>query len=402
MKNYLKTLSLILFFLQLLICHLASQQFLDEMELTEISNEADIKSTIIRNPKQALLIVKTQVPGIRFQSNNTIFKIKQIEEGLYQLNLMPGTHRIVFQAEGFISNKQRFYFNPKDVKGVRIRVIPAQKQKEDKNSGIMVIRSRPDSAGIYINDDFYGRTPYIGKFIAGRYNLKIQKKNFLTYSEEVIIRPSETLPIQVKLNRAVDSLSQYSADTMQRKVSAALLDLRGGTSISKEIINTLSERFQRELELTDTFDLISRKKVKSILNQTGFQTAGCSSVDCAAEAGKVLNVKKMIIGDIGQIGGTFTLSIFVIDVPSSKAEHSIIKDFYGKVDDLLIITREIADDISEKYTITKKTGNYLWYWIGSGVIAGSTLLWVLLTDSQNNGGSNKNIVLPTPPILPVY
>ena len=195
-------LSLVLF-----IIPVFSQQFLDEMELVDISKEHDVKSTIIRDPNQALLVVKTQIPNIRFQSNNLIHNVKEAEQGTYQIYLKPGTHRLIFQAEGFISSKERFYFNPKDVKGIRIRVIPAEKQKEDKNSGILVIRSQPDSAEIFINEDFYGRTPYIGKLIAGRYNLKLLKSPFLPFAQSMIIVAGETLPLNIDLNRVLGTVN---------------------------------------------------------------------------------------------------------------------------------------------------------------------------------------------------
>ena len=195
----MKKLRLTLITLLLTAVQLFGQQFLDEMKLVDISNQADIKSTIIRNPKQALLIIKTQIPGIRFQSNNIIQNVKQVETGLYRLYLNPGTHRIVFQADGFISNKQRFYFNPKDVKGIQIRVELAAKQKEDKNSGIIVIKSQPNEAEIFINGDFYGRTPYIGKLLSGQYELELKKESHLDYRDKVIILAGQTIPLNIKI-----------------------------------------------------------------------------------------------------------------------------------------------------------------------------------------------------------
>ena len=193
----MRKLYLLIAFFTITSSHIFSQEFLDEMQLVDISNQADIKSTIIRDPKQALLIVKTQIPGIRFQSNNIIKKIDEIEPGIYHIYVSPGTHRMVFQADGFISNKQRFYFNPKDVKGIQIRVVPAAEKKKERNVGYIVIKSEPDSAEIYINDQFYGLTPYVGKMVSGRYNIKIKKEMFIPYEEEIVMIPGETLPLNI-------------------------------------------------------------------------------------------------------------------------------------------------------------------------------------------------------------
>ena len=76
----MKNVSLLIVSLVLLILPGFAQQFLDEMELVDISREHDVKSTIIRDPNQALLIVKTQIPDIRFQSNNIIKNVKEALE----------------------------------------------------------------------------------------------------------------------------------------------------------------------------------------------------------------------------------------------------------------------------------------------------------------------------------
>ncbi len=115
-------------YILILINLLFSQQFLDEMKIIDISNDADVKSTLIRDPQQALLVVKTQIPDIRIQSNNKILKTVETRSGVWHIRLAPGTHRISFQAAGFIAVQQRFYFHPKDVKGVNIRVIPAMER----------------------------------------------------------------------------------------------------------------------------------------------------------------------------------------------------------------------------------------------------------------------------------
>jgi hypothetical protein len=179
---------------------ICAQEILDDMQIADISGETSIKSTIIRDPEQSLLIVKTQIADIRIQSNNIIIKIEQVELGTWHLRLNPGTHRFSFQAPGFISVQQRFYFNPKDVKGVRITVLPAAEKKEDKRSGNIVINSTPENAKVFLNDQFYGSTPYVGKLLAGRYELKLEKDPYQIYIKEIIVLPGEILPQDIVMN----------------------------------------------------------------------------------------------------------------------------------------------------------------------------------------------------------
>ena len=60
---------------------------------------------------------------------------------------------------------KRFFFNPKEVKGIMVRVLTDKQKVADK--GVIVIKSEPSNAELYINGELYGRTPYNGKLSSG-------------------------------------------------------------------------------------------------------------------------------------------------------------------------------------------------------------------------------------------
>ena len=93
----------LLFFLILYYSVSFSQKFLNEMEIKDISNTQEVKSIIIREQDQALLVVKSQIQDLRFLSNYFIYRLEEKEPGKWYIFLAPGTHRMSFQAEGFIS-----------------------------------------------------------------------------------------------------------------------------------------------------------------------------------------------------------------------------------------------------------------------------------------------------------
>jgi hypothetical protein len=64
---------------------LTAQQFLDEMEVSDISDSPEIKGNIVRDPKQALLIVKSQISQLRFLSNNFINNLQEREPGKWYI-----------------------------------------------------------------------------------------------------------------------------------------------------------------------------------------------------------------------------------------------------------------------------------------------------------------------------
>jgi hypothetical protein len=112
--------------------------------------------------------------------------------------LTPGTHRISFQAEGFISTQERFFFKAKEVKGIQINIIP-NVRATDRNRSIVVIKSEPDSAEVYIDNELYGSTPYLGKLIPGRYKIELKREKYVPYEETVVLKQAETLPMNIKL-----------------------------------------------------------------------------------------------------------------------------------------------------------------------------------------------------------
>ena len=69
-ENILRLLLKSVILLLIAFIELNAQQIFDEMELIDISDEPDIKSSIIRDPNQALLIVRSQISDLSFQSNN--------------------------------------------------------------------------------------------------------------------------------------------------------------------------------------------------------------------------------------------------------------------------------------------------------------------------------------------
>ncbi|KAA3615788.1 MAG: hypothetical protein D8M58_16500 [Calditrichaeota bacterium] len=123
------------------------------------------------------------------------------------------------------------------------------------------------------------------------------------------------------------------------QVAVLTFDGRGLTSIETW---PLTDRFRGELVKTRAFVVLERQLMESILKEQGFQQTGCTSTECAIQAGKILNVQKMIAGSIGKVGSTWTVDVSLIDVETSRIEQSFNRNFKGAVDGLLPILKEIA------------------------------------------------------------
>jgi len=308
MISSLIKINVLIFILIVLCMPLSAQQILDEMQLVDISDEPSIRSTVIRDPEQALLIVKTQITSLRIQSNNIIKKAEKTGPGTWHVRLVSGTHRLSFQADGFISVQERFYFNPKDVKGISIRVIPAAEKKEEKNTGLVVIQSTPDSAAVYFNDQFYGVTPYLGKTLAGQYRLEIKKEPYLSHRETVIIVSGQTLPINVELSTTAGSVNITSkpekarVELDNRYIGETPLVFTQLTKGLHDIKVTLKnyEPFISQFEISEENRVqkfnISLTPLESILTIKGFPEQGDVYINGSKAGQMPVENKKILFG----------------------------------------------------------------------------------------------------------
>ncbi len=79
------------------------------------------------------------------------------------------------------------------------------------------------------------------------------------------------------------------------KVTVAIMDFdpRG---ISQLEAQTLTDRFATEVDATGKAILVDRRQMMEVMEEQGYDEAGCTSEECAAEVGALLGVKFMING----------------------------------------------------------------------------------------------------------
>jgi TolB-like protein len=88
---------------------------------------------------------------------------------------------------------------------------------------------------------------------------------------------------------------------------------------SKPQASAVTDRLQDALLKQGRFTLVDRSQIDKILGEQAFQQAGCSSQDCAVQAGKVLGVRHIVTGRVTRIDdGTWQLAGTLIDVESAE------------------------------------------------------------------------------------
>lgn len=132
----------------------------------------------------------------------------------------------------------------------------------------------------------------------------------------------------------------------QQKLRVAILDFTNTGGLSKQETVTLGNRLSSMLVKTNAFVVLERGQMDDILDEQGFQQAGCTTTECAVEMGRLLNVEKMISGSIGKLGKTYTIDLSLIDVETAQIEKSFFRDFKGEIDGLLNLMQVIATQIA--------------------------------------------------------
>ncbi len=133
---------------------------------------------------------------------------------------------------------------------------------------------------------------------------------------------------------------------IQDKINIAVIDLDSRGGLSDTEIGILTDRLRSMLVRTNSFDVVDRGMMEEILKEQGFQMSGCTSMDCAVEAGKILGVEQMVSGTVGRLGSLYTVDIALIDVETSRIMKSLTRDHSGEIEGLIGIMQSVAEELA--------------------------------------------------------
>ena len=128
---------------------------------------------------------------------------------------------------------------------------------------------------------------------------------YLSHAQEIEEYNIAVLDLTAKGISEVETeyLSEYMRGQVTRLVT------------SKEYINTANINYT----------VVERSQMDKIFEQFEIQNLGCTDVSCAIELGKMLNVEKIIIGSVGLVGKTYSISIRIVDLELAKTTFIFTK-----------------------------------------------------------------------------
>jgi Curli production assembly/transport component CsgG. len=167
------------------------------------------------------------------------------------------------------------------------------------------------------------------------------------------------------------------------------------TGVTENEALSLTDALRSELGKSGKYQVMERSQMDEILKEQGFQRSGaCDEASCAIEMGKILAVNYMVMGNIGMVGKTYTLSVRFVEVGTGR----ILKDFTeyhkGTADELLTrVVPMLSQKIAGSYQSRK---NSTGWWIAGGVAVAAAIAVpaVLLSRKPTeNGPTSSDIVI---------
>lgn len=106
-----------------------------------------------------------------------------------------------------------------------------------------------------------------------------------------------------------------------------------GQGVDEASTQVATDALSDELLRTGKVRVMERSQMEAILKEQGFQRSGaCDGAECAVQVGKLLSIGKMVVGTLGRIGSTYSLSVRIVDVETGEVVGSVRRLWRGEID----------------------------------------------------------------------
>jgi hypothetical protein len=112
-----------------------------------------------------------------------------------------------------------------------------------------------------------------------------------------------------------------SAEQTKEKMRIAVMDLKG-TMVAARTVATISNMLRNDLINMAAFVVVERAQMDAILKEHAFQQTGCTDQSCAAEMGKLLSAKKILVGEVSTLGKSIMMTVRIVDVEKGISEFA--------------------------------------------------------------------------------
>ena len=138
------------------------------------------------------------------------------------------------------------------------------------------------------------------------------------------------------------------------KINIAIMDFKANGMSATESA-AFSEIIRDDFINSKHFKVLPRENMDNLLQEQALQQTGCTSEECAIQLGKILNVKKMIVGSISYAFESYIVILKVVDVEKGVADCSIKETVKSKQDLIDALPKSVVKKVIAEYYPDQKT-----------------------------------------------
>ncbi|MBI5397464.1 MAG: formylglycine-generating enzyme family protein [Verrucomicrobia bacterium] len=127
----------------------------------------------------------------------------------------------------------------------------------------------------------------------------------------------------------------WADSAAEGKLRLAILDLVAGKGVDPEEAKTLTGFIRAAIVHSDQIDVMDRQRMLEVFTEQNFSQAHCDEAKALVKAGKLLDVNRVLGGNVGRFGTRWTLALTVVDVSTGRLINSAATAYNGAMEDLL-------------------------------------------------------------------
>ena len=140
--------------------------------------------------------------------------------------------------------------------------------------------------------------------------------------------------------------SQTKLNRYDAKPTLALFTFEG-TGMQDEDIALYTGYLRVELHKTKSFILVEKNQINELLREKKYDRMDCKTMDCSIEIGKLIGIKKAIVGSFELAADTCKISGQLINIDSSKSEKSVTRTYIGELEGIVPYVQVIAWELAD-------------------------------------------------------
>jgi len=147
--------------------------------------------------------------------------------------------------------------------------------------------------------------------------------------------PNRLLPILLSLAGLASAAPAAPESAPARTATAAVLRFESARLDSSDL-DVLRDALSVELQNSRSIRVMERTQISRILAEQQFQTSGaCDQSECAVEVGRILSVDDIVLGSVGKIGESWSMTLRLVSVQTGEVLASARDTRSGSIESLL-------------------------------------------------------------------